>query len=102
MAKVKVRALRPFFGSYGKVKAGDEVEVSEAHAKRFIDRGLAVPASYKREKPALNKMEGSPANKAEARPSTGGQTGKAKQSPSSPAGQVSKTSPSTKSEDAAE
>lgn len=100
---VKVRAMRPFFGIYGKVGAGDVVEVSQAHAKRYQQKGLAVPANYKMAAAPRNKMEGSPANKADENPSaksrTGGRTGEGKPLSSSQGGQASTTSTSAKSED---
>lgn len=105
MPNVKIRALRPFFGVYGRVKVGDEIEVSEAHARRYHQRGLAVPASYKMATAPKNKMEAAPANKAAANPSAaprhGSPTGAAKPSSSSRAARQPKPLTSRKSEDGA-
>lgn len=96
MPNVGIRALRPFSGAYGRVKRGDEIMVSEAHAKHYQERGIAVPSAYKMDRPVRNKMEGLPANKAAANPSEaplpGGQTGEGKPSSSLRAGQASKDS----------
>ena len=57
MAKtVKIRALRPFFGTYGKVAKDQVLEVSEAHARKYEQRGIAVSADFKKsEAPVQNK-----------------------------------------------
>lgn len=78
---VKVRAERPFFGVYGKVNAGDVVDVSEGHARRYQERGMAYPVEVggKAAPKPKNKMEDAPANKSDASPSqtrpSGGRTG---------------------------
>lgn len=80
MAKtVKIRALRPFFGTYGKVAKDQVVEVSESHAKKYEQRGIAVSADFKSNKaePELQNKEGTSAvplsNKTDQ---SGGPTGK--------------------------
>lgn len=103
MPNVKIRALRPFVGVYGRVKVGDEIEVSEAHAKRYHQRGLAVPTAYKMAAAHQNKMEAAPANKAVANPSQaprhGSPTGAAKPSSSSRGARQPKPLTSRNSED---
>lgn len=85
---VRVTALRPFFGTYGKVKQGDEIEVSDAHARHYERKGMVVPVvGGKMQAKPQNKMEAAPANKASADPSssrrTGGRTGEDEQQSSS-------------------
>lgn len=41
--KVKVIALKPFFGSYGKVKKDDTLEISKTHLQHYTSRGLVAP-----------------------------------------------------------
>ena len=85
---MKARALKPFTGQHGRFRRGQEFTAPEPYVQFLVKQGMAVPLEA--------------AKSASARPSTGGQTGKAKQSSSSPAGPASKTSPSTKSKDAAD
>lgn len=99
---MKIRALRPQKGTYGFVSRRQVIDVPEGKAKALIATGNWIPVAPEEKKaPApKNKMAPEVANKAD-RP-TGGQRGKAKQSPSSQAGQASKASPSKNSEGAAE
>lgn len=94
---MQIKPLRSMYGNSGNLRKGVIVDLPERTAQQLVKRGLAVPVQGK---------EG--AKTATARPSskekspTGGQRGKAKQSPSSQADQASKASASKNSEGAAE
>lgn len=79
---VKIRALRPFFGTYGKVAKDQVVEVSESHARKYEQRGIAVSADFKGkvEAPLKNKEAtvAVPLENKETPDHPGGQSGKAK------------------------
>lgn len=92
---MKAKALKPFSGQYGRFKRGQEFDAPEGYVKEMVNRGLAVPV---RGKEAAKSAPDHPSKT----PRLGGQTGKAKQSSSSPEARASKISPSTKSKDAAE
>lgn len=55
MSGVKLEALRPLDGDYGKVAPGDEFTALEAVAKSLIERGLAVAVEAKRPAKAKRK-----------------------------------------------
>lgn len=76
---VKIRALRPFFGTYGKVAKDQVVEVSESHAKKYEQLGIAVSADFKgkAELPLQNKEETSAIPLSNKAALSGGPSGKA-------------------------
>lgn len=86
---MQIKPLRSMVGNYGKLRRGVIATLDDHIAQQLVKRGVAVP---------VQAEEG--AEKATARPSktarNGGQTGKGKPSSSSPAGQASKASRSTK------
>ena len=88
---MRIKALRSNYGDHGSVRRGQIVDIPDGKAQQLVKRGLFVPVQGKEA-----------AGSAPARPSTGGRTGKAKPSSSSPEARASHTSPSTKSEDAPE
>ena len=103
MAKtVKIRALRPFFGTYGKVAKDQVVEVSEAHARKYEQRGIAVAADFKGTKSEATVQNKEATSSAPLSDKEAGQTGGpagAKQQPwsSSEAAPAPDKSTSTKS-----
>lgn len=99
---VKIRALRPFFGTYGKVAKDQVIEVSESHARKYEQRGIAVAADFKKkaEPPLKNKeaTAAAPLDNREATPDRpGGPSGKTKPWLSSEAAPAPDKSTSTKS-----
>ena len=102
MAKISGTARRPWIGNEGRVKQGDRFGDGERHpaiderrAKVLVEKGLFLPDLGKE---AARKASGRPLKN----PLTGGRSGKAKQSSSSPADPASSKSTSTKSKDAGE
>jgi hypothetical protein len=91
---MKARALKPFSGRFGRFKRGQDFDAPDHYVEEMVKRGLAAPLTGKE---AAKDGTANPSK----RP-TGGQRGKAKQSPSSQADQASKASPSKNSEGAAE
>lgn len=90
---MRIKALRGAHGDYGNVRRGAIIDVDDRRAQQLVKRGLFVPVQDAAEA----------ANTASPRPSkvrrTGGNTGAAKPSSSSPAGQAPETSRSTRSKD---
>ena len=70
---MKLKALRPLVGSYGRVEDGQEFEAPPSTAKSLLDRGLAV--KVKGEAPHPNKAAATAENKAAKAPLAGSRTG---------------------------
>lgn len=94
---MKIKPLRSMVGSYGSIRKGVVATIPDHIAQQLVKRGVAVPVQGK------EAAKSAPARpRADQGAPTGGQSGKMKQSSSSPADQASKTSPSTPSKGAAE
>lgn len=99
---MQIKALRGVAGDYGNVRRGQIIDVADAKAQQLVKRGLFVPVQGGANNKGAAKTATSRPSTGGVKFPTGGRTGKGKPSSSSPAGQASKTSRSTKSKDAAE
>lgn len=91
---MKLKALRPLDGAYGRVAPGQEFEASPVTARSLLDRGLAIEV---KEVPApQNKAAPAARNKGVKAPLAGSPTGAGKPALSSRAARPRKPSASKK------